>query len=290
MSLASAPVFHYSLSYPGNEDQVIDPASVYFDNRHDELFVADARNSRILIFDSHGRYTFDFRNQRHLAGARQLAVDSLGRIYVLRADSESVVSVFDYNGVHLKEMRFTHPGTDSALSIGGLLLDDGDRMYIVSLSPPHVYSFTTGGGPLSDFAVNPDDGDAGNQWMIGTPALAGNMLLIPLPMIPTVARYALDGRFIDNIGYGGGGAGELAFPIAVAGDSEGRIFILDKHRHTVIIFNSDGKFVRETGGKGISPGWLYHPTTLAVNNMQEAIVGQSFLGRVQAISVEESAP
>jgi DNA-binding beta-propeller fold protein YncE len=282
--------FLYKLSYPGNDAQFLDPGNVYFDPRQEEIFVTDTRNWRIVIFDKRGRYTFDFRDQEHLAGAGQVCVDSLGRIYVLRSNPKSVISVFEYNGEYLHELRFTYPETDNALTISGVVLDEQDRFYVLSVMPAHVYSFTTSGEPLSDFAIFAEDTLLQNQPGFGTMALVKGKLVIPVPIEGYVARYTTDGQIVTSLGSPGDGEDQFSLPIAAAGDQDGHVYVLDKHKHSILEFDDSGKWLRIMGGRGMSPGWFYHPTCLAIAGNGQAIVGQTYLARIQAVALTPQEP
>jgi hypothetical protein len=63
--------------------------------------------------------------------------------------------------------------------------------------------------------------------------------------------------------------------------------VLDKHRYTVVCFDSGGKFKGEFGGKGSSPGWFYHPTSIAANDGNSVFIGQIYLNRVQMCHIPE---
>jgi hypothetical protein len=287
---AGAAKFLYNLSYPGNDAQFLDPGNVYFDPRHEEVFVTDTRNWRIVIFDKRGRYTFDFRDPDHLACARQVAVDSLGRIFVLRTCRESAISVFEYNGEFLRELRFANPVTNEALTIDGIALDEQDRLFVLSIMPAHIYSYTTTGEPLSDFAIFAEDTLLQNQPGYGTIALVKGKIVIPVPIEGFAARYTTDGQLATALGNAGDSEGEFSLPIAAAGDADGNVYVLDKHRHAILQFDDSGRWISETGGRGMSPGWFYHPTCLAIVGNGQAIVGQTYLARIQAVALTPQEP
>ena len=286
---AEAARCSYSLSYPESGAQVIDPGSVTCDMHTGETFVTDVRNQRIVIFDRFGHYNFDFSNAEHLAGLRQVAVDSQGRIYVLRSSVEANLSVFDYNGEYLHDLRLTMPETDKLADIGSVAMDEQDRLYALAVMPAQLLVYTAEGQLLNNYVLFAElDSSTQYQPFYGSMAFADGDLVIPIPMEASVARYTTDGKFVQLFGASGGGPGELSFPVAASGDQNGNIWVLDKHRHSLLQYNEHGKFVRELGGRGTSPGWFYHPTSLACNAQGEAIVAQTFLGRIQAISI--SAP
>jgi DNA-binding beta-propeller fold protein YncE len=285
---AGAAHFINDLTYP-ESGQLLDPGSVTCDSHTGEIFVTDTRGQRVVIFDRQGRYAFDFGDPDHLPGLRQVAADSLGRIYVLRGAPDVTLSVFDYNGDYLHDLRLTKPGTDSLLTVNSILMDEQDRLFVLTVLPPHIYVYNTAGETLNDFAIFTDPADSvlANQPGYGTMALVNHMLVIPVPFVAGVARYTTDGKYVDTFGLVGGGPGELSFPVAATGDKDGHIMVLDKHRHTVLQYGADGRFMCEAGGKGQTPGWFFHPTSLACNQQGNLIVAQTYMGRIQTVSMTD---
>ena len=279
--------FLYQLSYP-ESGQLLEAGNITCDVHTGEIFVTDVKNQRVVIFDKSGRYSFDFRNPEHLSGLRQVAVDSLGRIFVLRESRDASISVFDYNGEYLHDFNLLKPGTDERLEISSIVMDEQDRLYALTVMPAHIYVYSSDGSLLNDYLMFAGlDSLTRHQLFYGTMALVNGSLVVPIPGLFSVARYTTDGQFIRLFGSVGGGPGGLSFPIAAAGDLDGNIWVLDKHRHVLLQYNESGQYVREIGGRGPSAGWFYHPTSLACNQQGEAIVGQTFQGRIQAISFSE---
>ncbi len=292
VSAYATPAYYLnSLAYPDGS-QLLDPGSLTCDTHTGELFVTDNRSQRVVIFDKQGRYAFDFGDPDHLTGLRQCAVDSAGRIYALRGGMDVSISVFDYNGEYLNDLRLTKPGTDELLEIGSMVIDEQDKLFVLSVLPSHMYVYNTMGEPLSDFALftNPEDSLVAKQPGYGMMALVNGQLLIPIPIVAGVARYTTEGRYVDIFGLEGGGTGELSHPIAVAGDRAGNMLVLDKHRHAILKYGPDGRFVAEVGGKGMGPGWFYHPTVMTSDQGGHLIVGQTYMGRIQVVAMTGPEP
>ena len=274
------------------------PNSVYYDSRHDEIYVADTGNNRVIIFDKPGNYIFEFSDPKHLAAPGQIAVDSLGRIFVLSKSHRERLSIFDYDGTFLHDIEPTEYWLPSSVSeasrsISSFLLDEEDRLFILRCRPNHIYVYTSNGHPLYDFPLFVGMKDVTrNQFLLGTLSLVHDKLVIPMPMISQLARYTKKGKFIDIFGFSGGGTGELSFPIAAADDGQGGILVLDKHRHAILQYSDEGKFIQEVGGMGTGHGWFYHPRSLAVNKSGQGYIAQAFMNRVQTIQVagENAAP
>jgi hypothetical protein len=101
-----------------------------------------------------------------------------------------------------------------------------------------------------------------------------------------VAVFTLDGEPVTFHGYQGNNPGELSFPTAVA-VSDDLVAILDKHRFNVVCFGPDGVFRGEFGGRGVSPGWFYHPTLLELGPDHLAYIGQIFENRIQICRIPD---
>jgi DNA-binding beta-propeller fold protein YncE len=281
----------FDVAPPAGALGLLRPSSVYFDPRQEEIYIADTGNNRVVIFDKNGNYVFEFSDYRHLSAPEQIAVDSLGRIFVLSSSRREKLAVFDYNGTFLHDLVPTEywmsfPFSDSTLAISSFLLDERDGLFVLRSRPAHVYVYTSDGQPLYEFPLFEGmKAEIREQPLLGNLALVNGTLVIPMPMFSQVARYTKRGKFIDIFGFLGGGRGELGFPIAAAADGQGGILVLDKHRHAILQFRDDGSFVREVGGMGSGPGWFYHPRSLAVNEDGQCYVAQTFMSRVQAVQV-----
>ena len=281
----------YDVAPPGGATEMLRPSSVYFDAHQDEIYIADTGNNRIIIFDKFGNYVFEFSDIKHLSAPGQIAVDSLGRIFVLCKSHREKLRVFDYNGIFLHDLIPTEywmsfPFADSSASISSFLLDEEDRLFVLRSRPAHIYVYSSAGQPLYDFPLFEEMSDyTRKQSMLGTLSIINGDLVIPMPIVSQLARYTKQGKFVRIFGYPGGGPGELSFPIAAAADGAGGILVLDKHRHAVIQYRDDGTFHREVGGMGSGPGWFYHPRALATNPDGQCYVTQTLMNRVQTIQL-----
>ena len=286
------PAFHaFDIAVPSGRTPLLRPNGVYVDPRTQELYVADTGNSRIVIFDRDGHFDFAFSDSRHLNAPKQIAVDSLGRIFVLSEAQVTALSVFDYNGDFIRELVLRDLNTTDTLRIAGFLIDSNDRIFAASVRPAHIYAFDTEGRSLFDFQLFADhDSTFQMQSMLGNISIVNGDLMIPLPLEQAVARYTLDGTYVTTFGIPGGGPKELGFPIAVTGDGHGGILVLDRMRSTILHYDNDGKTVEERGGMGISDGWFYLPGAMTSRSDGVCYIAQMFNSRVQAVRMSPEIP
>jgi hypothetical protein len=102
-----------------------------------------------------------------------------------------------------------------------------------------------------------------------------------------VRAYDLTGRPDRVIGQHGSTPGDLAFPVDVAVSRDGLVLVLDQARFNVVCYAPDGKFLGEFGGKGVSPGWFYRPSLLAIDRDDRVYIGQIFMNRLQVCRIPD---
>ena len=75
-------------------------------------------------------------------------------------------------------------------------------------------------------------------------------------------------------------------PRGIAVNSKGLIALSDRERHTILIFDKEGKFVRKLGCDGDNPGQLNRPAGVAFLNDDEILVADDGNHRIQQVNVQ----
>jgi DNA-binding beta-propeller fold protein YncE len=279
--------FMFSLGSDGSAVGLLQPQAVRYDRRHQEFFVADMGHDRVVILNSQGRFTFDFRNQDVMRSPSDVAVDSLGRIYVLAYSlAGKGLLKFDYNGDYLGVFEF-HGGPDtSSFNLSSISLDSQDRLFLADNLGLRVLSYDLAGNFISAFSIFNDlNAEGREEQVLGNLTVSGDSLYLPVPMMGCVYCFDKMGNMVKTYGYTGGGYGQLSFPIAAGLDQQGNVLVLDKHRHTIVSYNSTGIVNGEIGGMGLGPGWFYHPLSLLVDTQNRVWVAQGFNNLVQVLQL-----
>ena len=73
-------------------------------------------------------------------------------------------------------------------------------------------------------------------------------------------------KFLRKFGCGGKGEGELDYPVSVAVDSRGMVFICESRSHRISVFTTEGRYIKSFGRHGTKPGEFNHPRWLAVDD------------------------
>lgn len=271
------------LRLPGVADQLRRPSALFADHRAGEILVGDESRGRIAIFDSHGVFRADFYGQDRFSSPRDIVVDSEGFIFVLAGTREGQrVLRYDFDGSYLGLLE-VGPSLDSKPFVpAAMAIDETDAIYLRDTEEPRLGVWDRDGSLLRVIDLAPElDAKTRNELIVGAVEIAGGELYAVLTSFGVVHVYDLEGKFLRVIGRQGSTPGHLAFPVDVAVTSEGRVLVLDQNRFNVVCYGSDGTFRGEFGGKGISLGWFYRPSLLAVDDNDQVYIGQIYMGRLQ---------
>ena len=92
----------------------------------------------------------------------------------------------------------------------------------------------------------------------------------------------LDDEYLGEFGKGSGtGDGQFVWPVAMALDSQDRIFITDEHSNRITIYNTSGEYVSNWGKIGSGDGELDGPAGVAVDSSGDLFVVDQNNSRVQ---------
>jgi DNA-binding beta-propeller fold protein YncE len=287
--------FLFALGGEGTALNLEQPLKVRPDRRRQEFYLTDTGHNRIIILNSQGNYLFDFADREKLQAPCDLGVDIQGRIYVLCTPVEGhPLQVFDYNGDYLNSFAFHGGPSLDSVSFNSFVIDDQEQMFLADEKGGRILSYDLSGDYKMEFPLFSGLNEKlRREQVLGAIYEDGSLIYVPAPMLGSVYCYDKLGALVKVVGRTGGGYGELAFPISVSTDIQGNVLVLDKHRHTVISFDSTGNVNGEIGGMGSGPGWFYHPIFLSTDSRNRIWVVQGFNNLVQVLQLpgeEEVAP
>ena len=101
-----------------------------------------------------------------------------------------------------------------------------------------------------------------------------------------IGMCTVDEEYLGEFGFFGTGDGQFVWPIGIATDSRGRVYISDEHRHDVQVFEPDGSYVGRWGTFGSAPGQLNRPSSMAIDEHDRVFLVDGFNHRVQIFTTE----
>jgi len=273
---------------PGAADFIKRPTAVHWDRFHRELLVADSGHNRVLVFTASGAYKFEFSLGDVVTAPADMVTDPAGFIYVLGSNSNGrVLQRFDFDGLFLGPVPMPTEIAGQPVNPRSLACGADGRLYLLDNKALRVLVVDPAVGVVGNFGISSADASDQALFGLGTIAVSGDQLLIPVATEGTVLRYGLDGEPRGTFGHFGAKPGTLNFPVAVAVSPEGVLAVLDQGRFCVVCYNTDGKVLGEFGGKGQSPGWFVNPSLLVIPAADRVVVGQIFENKIQICALPE---
>jgi hypothetical protein len=256
---------------------------VRLDVPHDEVYTIQA--NFVQVFGSTDMEIHAFALDPAIGTFTDLAVDEKGDIYVLGYKAEGVL---ENRGFFL--LRCNYRGEPVAE-----IVPSGVPEGFESFGPNRlVYAsgrfFLVGSASLKALIV--DRSGAVQQALdlaelaalepeIRAEAQIGGFDLDPqgrmvfsIPIDFSVRIVSTDGTVKIRFGESGSKKGQFGVVGAVTTDDEGNIYVADKLRSVVIVFDKDQKFLNELGGWGLEPGKFVIPTDVAVTPSGKLFVSQ----------------
>ena len=265
------------------EGQLLEPTSIFWDPKANELWVADTRNNLVGAFTKEGTPLFAF-GSRELSEPAKIAVDGRGRVYVLDND-RSKVKVFSYRGEYIGPLD--PPGVGPRPSFSAITFDVDGNLYLAENESCRVLVYGPDGKPRQRFG---ECGIESGQFQAITGIAVGkDQVVVTDAQGVSVQVFDKHGDFVRGWGKHEMGIQNFSLPQSVAIDGLGRIIVIDTLRHEIKFFDGEGNFLDRFGGLGWRLGQVAFPTGVASNGADGLFVVEKGNSRVQAF-VEVEGP
>ena len=96
-----------------------------------------------------------------------------------------------------------------------------------------------------------------------------------------VAICTVDEQHIRDFSHGGREDGQMLWPVSIALDRDGNVYISDEALHRISIFDKDGKFLTKWGVQGKGDGQFDRPAGIAFDADDNLLVADGLNNRVQ---------
>ena len=200
-----------------------------------------------------------------------LAVDSSGNVFV--TDFSTRVQKFTNSGTFLTMWGGRHGGE---FAFGeGVAVDRSGSVFVTDAI--RVYKFTNSGTFLTTWGSEPSRGVAvdgsGNVFVADADYSEGR--------ISRIQKFTNTGTFITTWGSTGSGDGQFNFPVGVAVDGSGNVFVGDSSNDRIQKFTNTGTFITTWGSTGSRKGHFSAPNFVAVDGSGNVFVADTGNDRIQ---------
>jgi DNA-binding beta-propeller fold protein YncE len=261
----------YSIDRDGNRIQVFDkngtflfkwgskgtgdgqftvPYSVDVDSKGD-VWVADRGNHRIQKFDSHGNFIFKFGNKDghssnepgKFDNPRQVAVDRDIKFLYVADSKNNRIEKFYTNGTFVKSWGSKGSGAGQFNLVISVIIDSKGNIIANDLGNSRIQKFDTNGSLLLRFgSAGTGDGQFSEMEHMATDKFDNIYINDPQSgpngsHMPRVQKFDSNGNFMTKFGSFGKGNGQFVDPEHLAIDSQGNVYVSDRHNNNIQVFS-----------------------------------------------------
>ena len=237
------------------------------------IYVADASNHQIQVFDSTGNFLRKWGSYGSSAGQLNnpygICVSS-NKVYVSEWDGDRV-QVFDLQGTFLKAMGRNGSGDGQMTGAHDLAVDSGGNVYVADHELSRVMVFKSDGSYLRQWGSS-GAADGQFQGLISICATPdGKIAAMERDGNRRVQVFDTNGVLQFKFGSSGDSPGQLNSPHGIRTDSAGNFYV-SQHANRITVFNSSGTYVRVFGSGGSGDGQMNAPYggALAAGNIYVA--------------------
>gem|GEM_PF-2906656 len=257
-----------------------------------QVYVADAGNNRIQVFDQNGVFLFGWGVAGAEAGSFDwplgIAIDSNGHVYV--SDSgNSRIQVFSAGGNFLREWGVSGTGDGEFNFPIGLATDAQDRVYVADYYNNRIQAFDSAGNFLIQWngaelgggAFNlPMDVGVDNNGKVYALDSGNNRIQVFLLKFGDETEPVIS--YMRSLGRQGHGSGEFDLPIGITLDADGLMYVADSGNHRIQVFGPEWVYFEcQWSAIGNRSGEFYYPYGIAMDSEKNVYVTDSGNDRVQ---------
>ena len=269
------PPYEFVKAWGGQGDgpgQFSDPTGIAVAG--DEVFVADARNDRIQVFDLDGRFKRQFGQPGQALGelGRPMNLSVAGdRLYVSEYFNDRV-QIFSLDGTPERTIGESGEGPAQFDAPGGVTAAPNGDVFVADSYNHRVQQLRGDGTFVRQWGTTGRAGITGGQFNYPTDVALGSngVLYVADGYNDRIQAFAEDGSLIRK--WGGPFAmnipgpfnGWFAVATSVSIGPRGDVFVADFYHDRVQKFCPQGYFQTAFGVTGAGPGQFHHPLAVAV--------------------------
>jgi hypothetical protein len=253
--------------------------SLSVDKTTSEIYVVSG--SEVSIFNATGMRIYSFGNEESLGAIRDVAVDGDGNIFVLSysntGDRYSVIRC-NFRGEPVEELEIKNPPQGFFDFRPARIEYQQGSLFLADMHSLRVAVIDAGGlfrdGYDIASLINLDEKERSDTEMTGFSVDRDGNLLLTVSVLFKAFRIS-PRRKVVGFGERGSLPGKFSVVAGITSDDRGFIYISDKLRCVVMVFDKEFRFHREFGYRGLRPGNLIAPKDLAADGRGKVFVTQS---------------
>ncbi|MDA8138767.1 MAG: hypothetical protein M0036_08940 [Desulfobacteraceae bacterium] len=271
------PAYLYNLS-GFNGPVHLNWGQIGIDQTRDEIYVTDPKTGAIIIFNDKGMEIHRFGEDGSLGAVSGVAVNDSGQILLLtQIDAKPAILICDYKGQPVSKLTLKNlPPEFSAFSAERIvirheriyLLDQGALLIVVT-DEEGVFQFGYDIGRL--LAVSEKKRLA--TQISGFSVDGEKNILFTIPVLFTAYKLTPEGK-IFSFGRPGSAPGRFGVVGGIVADDEGNLYVADRLKSVILIFDKNFNFQMEFGYRGNKSNNLIGPKDLGLDSHHRLYISQ----------------
>ena len=253
-------------------------ATISIDEERDEIYVTDSQAGIVRIYNDRGMEVYRFGDDWSLGMVLAAAVRNDGNILVLtRKDSRPSIVICNFRGESLAELALQGlPSDFSGFSPSDMFYRNG-RIYLLDNDSLRLAVTDSNGFFLTGYdlgALLEIEEQKRNVTQIGGFSVdsTGN-IFFTVPVLFSAFKLSTDGK-LANFGKPGSAPGRFNIAGGIVTDERGYIYVADRLKSAILIFDQNFKFLHEFGYRGRKPDNLIAPNDLDMDAQGRLYVSQ----------------
>lgn len=260
----------FSLKQHGKvQTKILMPTGVYVDGQRDRYYVLDPLAKSIHSYDKTGKYLNTFNPGDKLSEPYDMTRDNEGVLLVVEKGRNTLTEV-DLKARKMVPRKLKVKGRDL---YPDRIAMSGGKVFVLDKFSGDIFRFDRKLASYREFACTDCEGFI--DFKVKSQAVwalekGSNR----------VFQFNSQGKVVKKITL----AHDLAFPFALEIGSTGLLYILDRHKGAIVVFDQQGRFKYSFLTKGHTRGRLYYPEDLIFDPWGRLCVVDAGNGRVEVFA------
>lgn len=253
-------------------------ASISIDKERDEIYVVDPGERDIGIFNDIGMEVFRFGDDGGLGGVIDVDVDRDGNILVLsKGLNQSSIIICNFRGEPVSVLEIKNLPSDFSSFTPDRLVCRYGRIYLLDskslrIAVTNDEGFFENSYDLASL-LGVEEEKRGNTDIGGFSLDPEGNMLFTVPVLFSAFKLTPDGN-LASFGKAGSAPGRFGLVGGIVADDRGNIYVADRLKCVILIFDKDFQFQLEFGYRGLGPENLIGPNMIALDNSGRLYVSQ----------------
>jgi hypothetical protein len=241
-------------------------ASIAVDETRNEIYIVDPEERNIRIFNDRGMEIYRFGDDGSLGNVINVAAEKNGNILVLtqKISGYSVI-LCDFRGEPLSEFNLKNLPSDFSGFIPERLVCRNGLVYLVDPQNMQVIVTDDIGVFVRGYNIQPllevEKNKLGGAEFGGFNVDEQGNILFTIPEVFLAFTLSPDGK-IESFGAAGSAPGKFSLIGGIVSDDRGYIYVADRGKNVIIVFDKELQFQGEFGYRGTRPENLIGPENL----------------------------